>query len=117
MADRIPTDIERPRGDETAAPPRAGDAPRSEKRARRSGRLPVIAPAEDDAPAMSDVRAEAYEAAAAGPGGVVSSLRYAWKTSGLARGARAMLDVNQNGGFDCPGCAWPDPEHRSTFEF
>ena len=25
--------------------------------------------------------------------------------------------VNQKEGFDCPGCAWPDPEHRTTFEF
>lgn len=20
-------------------------------------------------------------------------------------------------GFDCPGCAWPDKEHKSTFQF
>ena len=25
--------------------------------------------------------------------------------------------VNQKNGFDCPGCAWPDPEHRTSFEF
>ena len=25
--------------------------------------------------------------------------------------------VNQKDGFDCPGCAWPDPDHRSPFEF
>ena len=25
--------------------------------------------------------------------------------------------VNQKDGFDCPGCAWPDPEHRTSFEF
>ena len=26
-------------------------------------------------------------------------------------------DVNQNHGFDCPGCAWPDPHERATTEF
>jgi anaerobic selenocysteine-containing dehydrogenase len=28
-----------------------------------------------------------------------------------------MLKVNQPGGFDCPGCAWPDPRQGSSFEF
>jgi molybdopterin-dependent oxidoreductase alpha subunit len=69
--------------------------------------------------------APAYPGAAAGPYAVFSSFRYAAKTSGLGRGLRVMLDVNQRDGFDCPGCAWPDPttapsgqhEHRATFEF
>jgi len=29
----------------------------------------------------------------------------------------ALFKVNQPQGFDCPGCAWPDPQHRSSFEF
>ncbi len=28
-----------------------------------------------------------------------------------------MLKANQPDGFDCPGCAWGDPEHGSSFEF
>ncbi|KXJ47749.1 FdhF/YdeP family oxidoreductase [Marinobacter sp. Hex_13] len=28
-----------------------------------------------------------------------------------------LLRTNQPHGFDCPGCAWPDKEHRSTFQF
>ncbi len=32
-------------------------------------------------------------------------------------GARALLRTNQPDGFDCPGCAWPDRDHGSTFEF
>src|SRR6478609_8179502 len=28
-----------------------------------------------------------------------------------------LLRTNQPDGFDCPGCAWPDKEHRSTFQF
>ena len=31
--------------------------------------------------------------------------------------ARSLLNTNQPDGFDCPGCAWPDPDHRSSFEF
>ncbi|WP_191923707.1 FdhF/YdeP family oxidoreductase [Pantoea agglomerans] len=29
----------------------------------------------------------------------------------------ALFKVNQPQGFDCPGCAWPDPQHASSFEF
>jgi anaerobic selenocysteine-containing dehydrogenase len=67
--------------------------------------------------------APAYPGPAAGPYAVFSSFRYAAKTSGLGRGLRVMLNVNQRDGFDCPGCAWPDPTgddgraHRATFEF
>jgi len=28
-----------------------------------------------------------------------------------------LLRTNQPDGFDCPGCAWPDKEHKSTFQF
>jgi molybdopterin-dependent oxidoreductase alpha subunit len=30
---------------------------------------------------------------------------------------RALFKQNQPDGFDCPGCAWPDRQHASTFEF
>ena len=38
---------------------------------------------------------------------------------GLLRGARALLAMNQPDGFDCPGCAWPEPPagERSAIEF
>lgn len=36
---------------------------------------------------------------------------------GASTGTRALLRMNQPTGFDCPGCAWPDPKHTSSFEF
>lgn len=33
------------------------------------------------------------------------------------KGVITLLAQNQPEGFDCPGCAWPDKEHASTFEF
>ena len=34
------------------------------------------------------------------------------------RGFKILSHVNQKGGFDCPGCAWPDPDdERSGFEY
>lgn len=37
---------------------------------------------------------------------------------GCVRSVRSLLSINQKGGFDCPSCAWPDPDdHRSVAEF
>ena len=55
---------------------------------------------------------------ATGMSAVLNSFRYAIGESGPIRGTLPLLKVNQHDGFDCPGCAWPDPdEHRSAFEF
>ncbi|KYF97157.1 hypothetical protein BE18_30910, partial [Sorangium cellulosum] len=45
-------------------------------------------------------------------------LQHAVSEMGVARAVRTLLHVNQGEGFDCPGCAWPEPEeHRSAAEF
>jgi molybdopterin-dependent oxidoreductase alpha subunit len=48
---------------------------------------------------------------------VVSTTRYLLRETGLVRGLKVLRGVNQADGFDCPSCAWPDPEHRSVAEF
>ncbi len=35
----------------------------------------------------------------------------------LSREVQGLMRLNQPTGFDCPGCAWPDPRHTSSFEF
>ncbi len=54
---------------------------------------------------------------AGGWGALTSTMRYSWAEMGAVRSVRALYRVNQRHGFDCPGCAWPDPKHRSSFEF
>ncbi|EAU62736.1 molybdopterin-dependent oxidoreductase, partial [Stigmatella aurantiaca] len=55
---------------------------------------------------------------AGGVPAVVSSLQHVFGQMGLVRGAQLLLKVNQKDGFDCPGCAWPDPDaHRTVTEF
>ena len=49
---------------------------------------------------------------AGGMAAVGSTLRRAARETGLVRGAGLLLRANQHGGFDCPGCAWPDPDDR-----
>ncbi|HEY0904075.1 MAG TPA: FdhF/YdeP family oxidoreductase [Marmoricola sp.] len=54
---------------------------------------------------------------AAGVRAVLTSLAMSRDQMGVRRTARTLARVNQKDGFDCPGCAWPDPEHRSVAEF
>ncbi len=55
---------------------------------------------------------------AAGAAAVASSLKHVFGQAGLVRGVRGMSRLNQKDGFDCPSCAWPDPDdHRALAEF
>ncbi len=54
---------------------------------------------------------------AAGIPAAVSSMNHGIRKMGLTKTVRTLLMVNQKDGFDCPGCAWPDPQHRTSFEF
>ncbi|GAB3963741.1 FdhF/YdeP family oxidoreductase [Streptomyces sparsus] len=65
-----------------------------------------------DAPEVSAPRHSA-----AGLPAVGHSLRMAHEQMGVRRTALTLLRVNQKDGFDCPGCAWPEPEKRHTAEF
>ena len=48
---------------------------------------------------------------------ILSTMRWTASRVGVIRGARTLLRLNQARGFDCPGCAWPDPADRSVAEF
>jgi molybdopterin-dependent oxidoreductase alpha subunit len=56
---------------------------------------------------------------AAGVDGVLHGLAPGLAQMGAARSARTLLRMNQVGGFDCPGCAWPEPapgqRHHAEF--
>ena len=47
---------------------------------------------------------------AVGMPATVSIAKQSMKHLGAARTARTVIKMNQPGGFDCPGCAWPEPE-------
>ncbi|HET8738023.1 MAG TPA: FdhF/YdeP family oxidoreductase [Pricia sp.] len=50
---------------------------------------------------------------AAGLLGVRETLKHGFREMGVVRSLRALLDMNQESGFDCPSCAWPNPENPS----
>ncbi len=47
---------------------------------------------------------------AAGTYAVLNSFKHVFSEAGVIRGLKALGKLNQKGGFDCPSCAWPDPD-------
>ncbi|TDY23461.1 molybdopterin-dependent oxidoreductase alpha subunit [Paraburkholderia sp. BL6665CI2N2] len=60
---------------------------------------------------------EAYHHPAAGWGALKYVAINLIKERVAGSNYRTLFKQNQPDGFDCPGCAWPDRQHASTFEF
>ena len=84
---------------------------------------PIEKPAEKSAsdPTVETARIDVrpYHHPAAGFGAIKSTMLHTVHEMGAVRGTLTLLKLNQVGGFDCPGCAWPEPGagHRSHAEF
>ncbi|WP_433715971.1 FdhF/YdeP family oxidoreductase [Nocardia sp. CA-084685] len=66
----------------------------------------------------SELSVTAPKTQAAGVTAVTVALNHAVGEMGVLRTARTLARVNQRHGFDCPGCAWPEPAgHRRPAEF
>ncbi|KRB61137.1 CbbBc protein [Rhizobium sp. Root708] len=69
---------------------------------------------------MKDQRPEGieqYDQPAGGWGALKAVAKTLAHQQVVAQGTMTLLKANQPEGFDCPGCAWPDPKHTSSFEF
>lgn len=62
---------------------------------------------------FGDVKVSAPADYAAGVNAVKVAMEHTSREMGLFRSLRTLAHMNQKDGFDCPGCAWPDPDHRS----
>ncbi|MGN6509124.1 MAG: FdhF/YdeP family oxidoreductase [Chitinophaga sp.] len=51
---------------------------------------------------------------AAGVPAVLASISDLIEDKTLLRGGKALFKMNQFGGFDCPSCAWPDPDDERS---
>ena len=73
----------------------------------------------DDDVDESALVAQTPPEAVAGVKAVAIAMRLALGQMGPRRAAKALTKINQTDGFDCQGCAWPDPEagHRHSAEF
>lgn len=73
---------------------------------------PASGPDREDA-----TRTRGAAGSAAGLGSLRATVGQVADHLGPVRGARLLLRVNQPDGFDCPGCAWPEPAHAAHLEF
>ncbi|UZO82607.1 FdhF/YdeP family oxidoreductase [Aquimarina sp. ERC-38] len=63
--------------------------------------------------AFSDLTLKEPATYAAGPKAVKVALEHAFKEMGVVKSLTGLAKMNQKEGFDCPGCAWPDPDKPS----
>ena len=68
-------------------------------------------------PDNAPLKLKKVKSKAAGIAAITSSATHGLKKMGPRKTVKTLRTVNQLDGFDCPGCAWPDPEHRTAFEF
>ena len=66
---------------------------------------------------MKEQKIQFYTGPAGGWGALNSVKNTLLRQDIPLKGARTLLSANQPDGFDCPGCAWPDRNHHSAFEF
>jgi molybdopterin-dependent oxidoreductase alpha subunit len=64
-----------------------------------------------------NLRVAPPQRSAAGLAGIRHGLRPVLQQAGVARGVRTLRLVNQQRGFDCPGCAWPEADKPHLAEF
>ncbi len=62
---------------------------------------------------FTGIRLQAPAQYAAGPKAVKVALQHAFKEMGVVKSFEGLNQMNQKEGFDCPGCAWPDPDTPS----
>jgi anaerobic selenocysteine-containing dehydrogenase len=99
------------------------DSKRANDKAEASTDENVIDSNADDVRAQTPIEISGTEIGstsevAGGVTAVLVSLKHAWREMGAARSLKTLLKLNQKDGFDCPGCAWPDPDgDRAHAEF
>lgn len=62
-------------------------------------------------------RYKTYNHPAGGWGAAAATAKVLMEQSVVTKGSRALLAMNQPGGFKCPSCAFPDAECKKTLEF
>ncbi|MGB3776242.1 MAG: FdhF/YdeP family oxidoreductase [Leeuwenhoekiella sp.] len=63
---------------------------------------------------LTGLKTGKHKNVAAGAPAVAVSMKHVFTAMGPVRGSKALLNLNQKGGIDCPGCAWPDPDDERS---
>ncbi|HMS64674.1 MAG TPA: FdhF/YdeP family oxidoreductase [Ignavibacteria bacterium] len=63
---------------------------------------------------LTGIKKGEIKKSAAGIPGVISAGKNIIGEAGIFRGLKALSNLNTKGGFDCPSCAWPDPDDERS---
>ena len=75
-------------------------------------------PGAEPPPEEHAARVGAQKGSSAGLPSIWATARRGLREMGAKRTFRTLRKLNQKDGFDCPSCAWPDPDdERKRFEF
>lgn len=69
---------------------------------------------EENPERLRSLKQKAAPLKSAGWPAVVTAVGRVLSAMPFGRARKALFNLNQKDGFDCPGCAWPDPDHRSS---
>ncbi|HEY9084287.1 MAG TPA: FdhF/YdeP family oxidoreductase [Vicingaceae bacterium] len=75
-----------------------------------SNRKVQIVPPEE----FSNLKLTERKEKAAGIPALISSMQHISEELGIWQGIKVLNKMNQKDGFDCPGCAWPDPDGKRS---
>lgn len=75
---------------------------------------PSIQPGAENPERFTGLKLGPAKTSAAGLKAIVSSFQHVFGEAGVVRGLKALSHLNQKGGFDCPSCAWPDPDDERS---
>jgi molybdopterin-dependent oxidoreductase alpha subunit len=102
------------RKDENSAPGQGDDGKPTVVNAHLAKGVPGAEPP----PEARAPRSGKRDLAAAGLTSIWETVHRGARDMGVSRSLRTLTKVNQKDGFDCPSCAWPDPDgERKTAEF
>ncbi len=63
---------------------------------------------------FKDLRTTKPPTNSVGLGAVKAAIKHAKTYMNTSDAVKLSLKINQKGGFDCPGCAWPDPDDERS---
>lgn len=63
---------------------------------------------------FQDLRFDEQKTKSVGIPSIKSALEHIYEEMGIMKGVKLLKKMNQHGGFDCPGCAWPDPDEQRS---
>jgi len=64
---------------------------------------------------LTGIKLEEIPTSSVGFKAIKSAISHITNEVGLVKGIGLLAKLNQKDGFDCPGCAWPDPDEKRAF--